>query len=442
RIMYAEMITLKSGIIRLFRMFARTILNLPMFVFFDILNNVNTATALTLQSKRKIDKYPGYLLIFLLVPLTRLLGLVLRRNHRLTKPPGTILFIKLMGLGSLLMAADSVLAVKNRFPDSRIILLTDQQIAAGILPFGLFDEIRTISSRGWLAMITDALRVLADTWRMKDLWVVDLEVYSKLTTVFSLMTIAINRFGFYLTPVFFRKYLNTHNVLFQRNGYLEDNYHAMAEAVTSARIDLQREPVKPLTSLAGRRYIAVNNTCSALSFERKLSDRQLAAICLWIIEKMHYDIALSGAPQDSDSNENFISQYLPFHRHRVLNLAGKSDFSGYYRFLREECACMVTIDSAPLHIAKAIGLPTVSVWGPTNPSVYHKVKAGEMQLHPFVYLAEHCSPCVHFHPKPPCGGNNFCITGIEAVAIIDKLAGLIRHLHHSDRIETDAPVFV
>src|SRR5882757_460618 len=194
--------------------------------------------------KRKLDKDLGYLLIGIFLPVTRLLGILLRRNHDIKDPPRQIVFIKLMGLGSLVVASDAIMALRKQLPGTRFILLTDSNIAEGIAPFQLFDEIWGCRSTRFFATLADAARFIVKSWKPGKLWVIDLEVYSKLTTVFALFTLAVNRFGFALSPVLFRKYLNTHNVPFSQSALLEDNYLRMARAVTGREIH-ESPPLKP-----------------------------------------------------------------------------------------------------------------------------------------------------------------------------------------------------
>ena len=89
----------------------------------------------------------------------------------------------------------------------------------------------------------------------------------------------------------------------------------------------------------------------------------------------------------------------------------------------------------PLHIAKKLGLPTVSIWGPTDPRNYLKISPGEEGRHLSVYLGKSCSPCVHRNEKLPCGGDNICMKDIDASAVINKIEELLagvryRSLHH------------
>jgi ADP-heptose:LPS heptosyltransferase len=385
-----------------------------------------------LPANRKLDKYIGYCLIAILVPVTRLLGILMRRNHRLQQPPQHLLFIKLLGLGSLVVATGPIQAMRQQFPNTRFILLTDTNIASGIEPFQVFDEIWPVDTSSLSVTISTSLHFIARSWRLKKLWVADLEVYSKLTTVYSLLTMAKNRFGFHLRPVFFRKYLNTHNIPFQQSTCLEDNYEHMARVITGAEALPATERDQPVRQEEWQKqYIVLNNTCSSLAPVRKLPDETFAAICTWILTQTHFRVAFLGAPADKNGIDQFIDQHLPAHKQkgRISNIAGALDFEAYYGFIADKGICMVTIDSGPLHIARKLGLPTVSIWGPTNPASYLKIPAGQEKRHLFLYNKVGCSPCVHHHEQLPCGGNNFCMKEISAESIIEKISGLLDHLN-------------
>jgi ADP-heptose:LPS heptosyltransferase len=396
---------------------------------------VNSNRYMHIRRKQKIDWYIGYLLIGLLLPLTRLLGILLRRDHSIEKTPERIVFIKLLGLGSLIVASDAIAAIRVRFPKARLILLTDRNIADGIAPFRLFDEIHAINTENPGGTSRDVLRFLFRTWGWRRLWVIDLEVYSKLTTVLALLTKARNRFGFYLSYVPFRRFLNTHNITFDQSVYLEDNYRYLARQITGVALPIfvpavrQGELEKP--------YIVLNNTCSGLAYVRKLPDRTYSDVVQWILEHTDYRVALLGMEDDRDSINRMIGSRpdLVGRRERILNYAGMAeDLASYYEFLRDEGVCLVTIDSGPLHIARKLGLPTVSVWGPTNPNNYLKIEPHERERHLFYYLKSPCSPCVHHYETLPCGGSNFCMKNIPAEAIIGKIRELLEHLAGSQPV--------
>lgn len=391
-----------------------------------------------LPANRKLDKYIGYCLIVLLLPVTRLLGILLRRNHRLQQPPQHILFIKLLGLGSLVVASGSIQAMRQKYPNARFILLTDSNIADGIEPFQVFDDIWRVDTSSLSVTISTSLKFITQSWRLKELWVADLEVYSKLTTVYALLTFARNRFGFHLRPVFFRKYLNTHNIPFKQSACLEDNYYHMAQVINNSNV----LPI-PQQSIVRedewqRPYIILNNTCSSLAPVRKLPDATFAIVCDWILTHTSYRVAFLGTANDKPDIDQFVDEHLSAYKQkgRLFNIAGALDFEAYYSFIADKGVCMVTIDSGPLHIARKLGLPTVSIWGPTDPLSYIKIPAGQEKRHLYVYNKVSCSPCVHHYESLPCGGNNFCMKEIPATSIIEKIDTLLQHLNEQEPVDS------
>jgi ADP-heptose:LPS heptosyltransferase len=379
------------------------------------------------RGKQIIDKYLGYFLIGVLLPFTRLLGITMRRDHSLSRPPGRILFVKLMGLGSLVAASDVIAGMKARLPETQFVLLTDDNLAEGIAPFRVFDKIYRLPTSRLGPCFVRLLGFLPQCWTWRRLWVIDLEVYSKLTTVLALLTGARNRLGFYLSPVPFRKYLNTHNIPFDQSACLSDNYYFMAcQALGADNLELPLP--EPRTDEYHRPYIFVNNTCSTLAYVRKLPERSFSTVCRWVLESTHYGLAILGGPGDGEDISRFIGNdpVLAENKRRVVNVAAMNlSFEEYYCLLREMGVCLVTIDSGPLHIAKRLGLPTVSVWGPTDPRNYLKAAPDEEGRHLSIYLGHSCSPCVHRKEQLPCGGNNTCMKEIEAVVIINKIEELL-----------------
>ena len=402
------------------------------------------------RQKQLIDRYFGYFLIAVALPLTRLLGVVLFRDHSVRRPPRRLLFVKLMGLGSLIVASDAIMAMRKRFPDTRLVLLADPNIAAAIRPFGLFDEIHVVRTDHLPSTVLTMTRFFVKSWTWRSLWVVDLEVYSKLTTVLALLTMAVNRFGFFLPPVPFRKYLNTHHVPFDQGTYLGRNYVEMARAVTGDA-SLETTGTGPRGNDADKPFIALNNTCSGLADVRRMPDAVYSDICQWLLEQTGYRLVLLGGPEDRVAIDRFIgdSPVLQRQRHRITNFAGApGGFEAYYELLTGACAFLVTIDSGPLHIARKLGLPTISVWGPTDPAHYLDMAEGEEHRHPYVYSNVSCSPCIHRHSRLPCGGDNVCMKTISALAVISGIVDLLDHLSPagrdklSQRVEPGSTVLV
>ncbi len=85
--------------------------------------------------------------------------------------------------------------------------------------------------------------------------------------------------------------------------------------------------------------------------------------------------------------------------------------------LLEGARCVITNDTGPMHMAWALGAPTVALFGPVDPNQYGW-SSPRVQL---LYQPVYCSPCVHEVDIPPCGGNNTCMQRIALNAVEDAV---------------------
>jgi ADP-heptose:LPS heptosyltransferase len=370
---------------------------------------------MTLKAKQFVDTYIGMPLVYVNMFFAKLLGKLLKRNHLLHEMPNEICVIKLLGFGSIIMASDAIYSIKKKYPTTQLTIICAKSIYAGIESLGLFDEIYIINDDSLLRTIWSSLHIVFKLQKRKCLWTLDLEVYSKLTSVLSLWTMAANRFGFYFNEVVFRGNLNKHNIFFNPVIQVEENYKRMIHELGINFFEPFFIPGFEQKNMAlNQTHIAVNNTCSELSPERKMKAHQLAELINWIVTETHFDVALLGAPNDFETNNHFIETNLKQHVARIKNIAGVLSFKNYYLYLYNHCKMMITIDSAPLHIANKLNIPCISLWGPTTPSSRINVN---YEKNAFVYLGVSCSPCAHFIDKIPCQGNNFCIQQIQLTQI-------------------------
>jgi len=379
----------------------------------------------TLRYKQQLDKYLGNFLIAFNLAAAKTLGFLWRRNHSLQPSPLHIIFIKIMGIGSILMAADAVLAIKEKYPDAKLILLANRAAINGIQPAGLFDEYWEFNDTSLIKVIASTAKNLFRSWRRKRRWVCNLEVYSKLTTIFSLWTCARNRFDFFFNEVSFRKNINTHPVYFNQFSLAHENYDRMAEALGAGIKRSFEFPLFPKLKRTntGKKYIIISNTCSELARERLYPDNLLIRLCKELYALYNYPILLSGTKADTDYYKKIIEHDL-LKSVPVQNMAGKYSIEDFMSVLYNDCILLVTVDSAPLHYAYRLGIPTISLWGPSQPATRMK----ESRLFKALYLAVHCSPCTHHTTVLPCGGDNFCMKKMSPELVLQKVDEVMSNL--------------
>ena len=366
-----------------------------------------------LRTQRKLDNYIGRLLIAVLRPFTMLLGRLLRRNHDLTVGR-EIVWVKMLGGGSLTLAMPMLLGFRRAHPATRMVLITTPAIKPFAELTGAFDEYRVIDVRRTSALLASGLRAWWSTLRAD--CIIDLEVHSRLTTVFTTVTMARNRVSFWLEDIFWRRGLASHLVFYNRASGSFFFYDRIADLFGFSIIGREEcraamaaaagvsSPAMPVSR------VCIGHACSDLSKERMLTPAQWAEVFRRHLRPEHRDFVLLGGPADRAQASEIIDVLVAEFPHLVFETRCGS------ASLRESVATLFEstefwgIDSSLLHIARIAGLPCISYWGPTDPETLLRPAPGVTDT--IVYRKIACSPCVHTSNEPPCRGDNRCIQGL------------------------------
>lgn len=368
---------------------------------------------MTIEDKQRLDRILGAWLVFLLRPLAQLVGKIMRREHAST-PRGEIVFVKLLGGGSLLIALPSLLGLRRTYPNQQLTLVCGSPIAPFAELIGIFDRVEVVRDDGGIAaLFGSAARILLALIRRRVDTVVDLEVYSQLTTVFSLLTFARNRIGFYVASTYWRRNVLTHLVFFNRARGVYHFYEAMTRLLGARPAGREEVRLHLLERTGTTRvdggYVAVGAGCSDFASVRLLPVTEWVAYA----HAQQHDLAsrrwiFLGAPADRDSSEQIGvalraavgSNFAYENRCGELSLAASLGcISGAHAF--------VGIDSALLHAARALKVPSVSFFGPTEPGTLLEPIEGYVEE--VYYRPPICSPCLHVTQTPPCKGRNVCM---------------------------------
>jgi heptosyltransferase-3 len=86
------------------------------------------------------------------------------------------------------------------------------------------------------------------------------------------------------------------------------------------------------------------------------------------------------------------------------------------------CACMITNDSGPMHIAAALGVPVVAVFGPTNPVLQGPVGS------PSLILRKESLDCLGCN-FTECPIGNPCMESLDVGQVYERVK-LFLHEHH------------
>jgi ADP-heptose:LPS heptosyltransferase len=378
-----------------------------------------------IEQKQLLDRLLGGWLLVLLRPIAQAIGKALGRNHGVV-PRGEIVFIKMVGGGSLLLCLPSLLGLRRQRPDLCMTLVCGRGVAPFAELIGLFDRIEVVEDgKGLAHLLASSGGVLASLMLRRVDTVVDLEVYSILTTVFSLLTCARNRIGFYLESTYWRRNVLTHLVFFNRAAPVTSFYEAVVRLLGAApathgecREHLAARlapegasgPSGIESSIPPGAFVAVGAGCSEFGSVRLLrpaewrafavSRRESIAGLPWVFLGGEADRGLSEAIA-----QEVASAFEP-EGWRYINLCGGMPLGSSLAVL-QRARRFIGIDSALLHAARLLRVPSTSFWGPTTPAARLQPMEGyEEEIH---YRPPICSPCLHVAEMPPCKGENICM---------------------------------
>ncbi|PIQ82812.1 MAG: hypothetical protein COV76_01485 [Candidatus Omnitrophica bacterium CG11_big_fil_rev_8_21_14_0_20_64_10] len=87
------------------------------------------------------------------------------------------------------------------------------------------------------------------------------------------------------------------------------------------------------------------------------------------------------------------------------------------------CRLVIGNDSGPLHLAAAVGTPTVTIFGPVDGSVYGPFPPGPQ--HRILSKGLACRPCYRGFRIPPCPWENRCLTELPPETVLAAARSLL-----------------
>jgi heptosyltransferase-3 len=168
---------------------------------------------------------------------------------------------------------------------------------------------------------------------------------------------------------------------------------------------------------AGERWITIN-PCSRRKYKEWVHDRW-AEVADGIWERHRIPAIFVGAPEESGTAEGIVRRCAG----RAVSLAGKTSL-GELAALLARSTVHLGVDSAPPHIAAAVGTPTVTIFGPSNWKSWIVTDA----THRVVTPDRDCAPC----SETGCEDSHrsLCLEELgtdavirEAVKVLERITG-------------------
>jgi len=140
-----------------------------------------------------------------------------------------------------------------------------------------------------------------------------------------------------------------------------------------------------------------------------------------LVHEYNAQVLLIGGADDATLNQSLLDE-LDAPRESVFNLAGKTNF-GESAALLQRCALFIGNDSSPMHLAAAVGIPVIAIFGPTSPQEYGPYPLDDPH-HIALWRNPKGKPCFFLGQMQPCADCT-CMSSVTVEDVWDAVKRLI-----------------
>lgn len=318
---------------------------------------------------------------------------IVRGKGRLPAELGKILLIQLGDIGDVVLSFPCVVALQERYPRARVTVAVRDK-AAGLLNYCSGAGVVAVRKGASLAAQLQLIRELRS--QRFDL-AIDLRTGTR-GAILARLSGAPARLGYYADDGnLWRNRLFTDLVDFPYTPDLHVIDHLLGLLAPYGIATERRAPVMMIsdsaritaTELLAQAGIAVGSPLVALQPFSLWRYKELAAakyveLIRLIRDTTNLPVIITGSPEDRERAETIAVEA----GEGCYNLAGRTSID-LYPALLSLCRLFVGIDSAGIHLAAAVGTPTVSIFGPSSPVSW----APRGPQHLVVQKSWPCLPC-------------------------------------------------
>ncbi len=348
---------------------------------------------MTVKIVKTIDKYAAGLLCILLSPFSLRKRLVFNRIDR-------ILVIKLWAVGESVLTLPMIKILREKYPKAQI------DVMAMGRNKDIFESCRYVNEVIGMRPIL----------RRYDL-VIDCEPWMNTSALISFFA-GRNRVGFShgVRALMYNKRVNfndkQHEVLtFLDMSKTVDAWHKPEKLV---KLNVSKEDSEKVANFMRRKDLNGFLVGMAPSVAESAKSRmwpllRYARVIEHVVNKMNGKVVLAGTEADLPILNELLDLLDKGTRKKVVLSAGKLTLKQSFALIGK-CRVFVSNDTGPMHIAAAMGVPTVGLFGPNNPVRF--APYGKQNIS--IYHKKACSPCINVHK----GQINECREGIECMSDI------------------------
>lgn len=317
----------------------------------------------------------------------------------------SIAVVKFWGMGSIVLMTPAIALLRERHPDAKITFVT-QAANRGVIDLldGVDDMLTLEVGKGPMAFLGSLAKLVADVRaRRFDLWL-DFEFLTRFSALLTGVSGAKVAAGYH-APEIARGDFHHVKVPFNNYWHITDNFCALASGdlePASFERPLQRIKAKPAAAALvaaklaeagwrpGEPYVILNPNAGELALERRWSTDRFARLADELLATFPGWIVTVGAPAEREYVKGMVDAVQT--RDRLIDLSGRTNLDDLVA-LFAGARLLVSNDTGPLHLASAVGTPTVAIFGPETPTLF----GPRGPQHRIIYKNLACSPCLNIY---------------------------------------------
>jgi len=315
-----------------------------------------------------------------------------------------ILIIGPSNIGDAILAGDVVAAVREQHPDAHLTLVVGERAQA---LFAGDPRIQTLVNADAFSSPMERLRLALSLWRYQPQVIVDLR-----HTLYPVLLKPLTAWRYLRQPPRALTHMRERHLWKLRvqagtaassNGALwlspKDIAH-VEQLLKRWRLD----PGKPLVVICP----------GARSHIKRWTAEGFAALADRLIAEAGVSVIFCGEPDE----EVVVEEVLTSMRQPAHNAVGLTTIR-QAGALMQRAALVITNDSASLHLASALNVPTVAIFGPTNANKYGPTAPQHRTIRRHLF----CSPC----EQALCRFNHECMRFIAPQEVYEAALELLGH---------------
>jgi lipopolysaccharide heptosyltransferase II len=153
-------------------------------------------------------------------------------------------------------------------------------------------------------------------------------------------------------------------------------------------------------------------------FEKRWGTESYADLCQLLLSEWKLPIVLTGSSHEVDIGQVITAQ----NPDGIIDLIGKTPFRETAALIKRS-RMLLCNDTAVMHVAVVFGVPSLSIFGPSNPRSLLPVS----QVNQWITSELECSPCYCNSIFPGCDHLR-CMTELSPVAVMERMNKIFRNL--------------